>query len=191
MNLTPMRYKGFTWPYNPETFEVVWKRTVAARKIPFGRCVMQDLGAAYRVFRGEGTFAGDGAYEAFERLAAVFCQEGSGILVHPVWPAVKAYFVMLTLQEKPMPDYVHYAFEFWEDGGAGSAVTMLKASTSDSSIQSAAGQSGGSAYYTVKRGDTLWSIAQRFGVTLQSLISNNPQIKNPNLIYPGNQVKIR
>lgn len=26
--------------------------------------------------------------------------------------------------------------------------------------------------------------------TLQSLIAANPQIKNPNLIYPGNEVKL-
>ena len=42
----------------------------------------------------------------------------------------------------------------------------------------------------MKRGDTLWGIARRYGVALQSLIAANPQIKNPNLIYPGNEVKL-
>ncbi len=44
--------------------------------------------------------------------------------------------------------------------------------------------------YTVKKGDTLWGIAKRYDVTLSALIAANPQIKNPNLIYPGNQVNI-
>lgn len=44
--------------------------------------------------------------------------------------------------------------------------------------------------YTVKRGDTLWGIAKRFGVNLTALIAANPQIKNPNLIYPGNEVRL-
>ena len=39
--------------------------------------------------------------------------------------------------------------------------------------------------YTVVSGDTMWLIAQRFGVSLQALISANPQISDPNLIFPG------
>ena len=44
--------------------------------------------------------------------------------------------------------------------------------------------------YVVKKGDTLWGIAKRYDVTLSALVAANPQIKNPNLIYPGNQVNI-
>ena len=46
------------------------------------------------------------------------------------------------------------------------------------------------AYYTVKKGDTLWGIAGKFGVALKELIAANPQIRNPNLIYPGDRVVI-
>ena len=44
--------------------------------------------------------------------------------------------------------------------------------------------------YLVKKGDTLWGIAKRCGVSLTALIAANPQIKNPNLIYPGDRVTI-
>ena len=40
------------------------------------------------------------------------------------------------------------------------------------------------------QGDTLWGIAQRFGVSLDALIAQNPQIKNPNLIRPGDEVTL-
>ena len=39
--------------------------------------------------------------------------------------------------------------------------------------------------YTVQPGDSMFSIAQRFGVPLDDLIAANPQIPNPNLIFPG------
>lgn len=44
-------------------------------------------------------------------------------------------------------------------------------------------------YYTVQRGDTLWSIARIYGVSVQYLVNLNG-IRNPNLIYPGQMIKI-
>ncbi|NLM36797.1 MAG: LysM peptidoglycan-binding domain-containing protein [Firmicutes bacterium] len=41
------------------------------------------------------------------------------------------------------------------------------------------------ATYTVVQGDTLFQIAQRFGVSLAALLAVNPQIANPDLIFPG------
>ena len=43
--------------------------------------------------------------------------------------------------------------------------------------------------YTIKRGDTLWGISIKYGVTIQNLVNWN-NIKNPNLIYTGNTLKI-
>lgn len=42
--------------------------------------------------------------------------------------------------------------------------------------------------YTVRTGDTLYRIARRFNVPLDALIRANPQIRDPNLIYPGQQI---
>ncbi|MEW6446551.1 MAG: LysM peptidoglycan-binding domain-containing protein [Bacillota bacterium] len=44
--------------------------------------------------------------------------------------------------------------------------------------------------YTVQYGDTLFLIAQRFNVPLNDLIEANPQITNPALILPGQQICI-
>ena len=44
--------------------------------------------------------------------------------------------------------------------------------------------------YTVKKGDTLSQIALNYGTTVSSIVSLNPIIKNPNLIYPGQVFKI-
>lgn len=42
----------------------------------------------------------------------------------------------------------------------------------------------------VGQGDTLYSMARRYGVSLQRLMAANPQIANPNRIYPGQTVVI-
>lgn len=51
------------------------------------------------------------------------------------------------------------------------------------------GSSGGSGTI-VKPGDTLSEIAARHSVSLQSVIAANPQIRNPDLIRPGQHVSI-
>ena len=45
--------------------------------------------------------------------------------------------------------------------------------------------------YTVKPGDTLSKIAREYGTTVNEIVSLNPSIKNPNLIYPGEQFTIK
>lgn len=44
--------------------------------------------------------------------------------------------------------------------------------------------------YTVRPGDTLYSIAKKFDTTVTELINLN-RITTPNLIYPGQQIKTR
>lgn len=44
--------------------------------------------------------------------------------------------------------------------------------------------------YTVRRGDTLTSIARRFGTTVESIAAMN-EIQNPNLIYVGEKLIVR
>lgn len=47
----------------------------------------------------------------------------------------------------------------------------------------------GSIVYTVKRGDTISKIAMVYGVTAQHIVEMN-DIQNPNLIYPGEKLRI-
>lgn len=44
--------------------------------------------------------------------------------------------------------------------------------------------------YKVKKGDTLSKIAKAHKITLKKLIAANPQIKNPDLIHPGDIITI-
>ena len=192
MLLTPMRYKSYTWPHNPLVYSIDYRRAMAVNKVPFGGYQLQDLGAAHRVMEGEGEFVGEGAYEEFQRLACVFYEKGPGLLVHPLWQAANTYFVSLRVEQIPRPGYVRYSFAFWEENSLTSALAARK-------VEAAAAGSGGTAaqastqaaYHRVVKGDTLWALAGRYGVALSELIALNPQIKNPNLIRVGEEVRVR
>ena len=112
------------------------------------------------------------------------------MLVHPVWMTTTAWFAALELRQEPRPDYVAYSFEFWEtveEGNTG----LTAGAVSTASGGSGGGQTGGQTWYTVVKGDTLWGISRRYGVTLARIIALNPQIKNPNLIFVGQKVRVR
>lgn len=44
--------------------------------------------------------------------------------------------------------------------------------------------------HEVVHGDTLWAIARHNGIPLQQLIAANPQVLNPDLIYPGDRIQL-
>lgn len=188
MQLTPMRYKDYIWPHNPAVYSIAFQRQVAVHKVPFGRYCIQDLGMGARVMRGEGEFAGPGAYEEFKRLATVFYQDGPGILIHPLWQASNAYFTELRLEQQPLPDYVRYSFTFQERyNNYDETLKVLSSGGGEAPAKTAA---AGSVTHSVVGGDTLWGIARRYGVELEALLAANPGIKNPNLIYVGQKVVV-
>lgn len=206
MKLSSMRFKGFVWPHNPTVYSISFERNMALHKIPFGRYKLESLGMTRRVMKGEGEFVGKGAYRQFKRLATVFYDNTPGVLVHPLWDTATAWFVKLELAQEPREDYVKYRFEFWEDfagcrtgvektGGPGDgagtgAAGNAGASGGTGTAGSTGGTQAGAGYHTVVKGETLWGIAARCGVTLNRLIELNPQIKNPNLIYIGQKVRV-
>lgn len=185
MLLTPMRYKDYIWPHNPAVYTITYERQIAVHKVPFGQYCTQDLGLGCRVMRGQGVFAGEGAYEAFKKLASVFYQDGPGLLIHPLWQISNAYFTALKLEQEPLPDYVRYTFEFRERfNGYDGSLTALGASGD------AGPEAGVRQTHRVVSGETLWGIAERHGVRLEELLAVNPGIKNPNLISVGEAVRL-
>lgn len=52
------------------------------------------------------------------------------------------------------------------------------------------GTDGGYFIYIVARGDTLKSLASRFGTTVEALLAANPNITNPNVIYEGQRLTV-
>ena len=192
MNLSSMRFKDYIWPHNPRVYEISYDREVAEHRVPFGAYTLQQMGRRRRVLRGEGEFAGSGAYDEFRRLASVFYDTEPGVLVHPLWMATRAYFTALRLRQDPTEDYVSYSFEFWEccdsypnaitpAGAIRTAETSLLSGTAAAVAPSgtAAAQSA-AAYVVTKAGETMMSIAKSTGQTLKELLEKNPEVRNAN-----------
>jgi LysM repeat protein len=58
-------------------------------------------------------------------------------------------------------------------------------------VNSTTGSGNGTEYYTVKPGNNLSVIAELFGISLDQIKELNPQIVNPNLIYPGESIRVK
>ena len=190
MKLSSMRFKDYVWPHNPRTYEIGYQRDVAAHRVPFGEYVLQEMGRRHRVLRGEGEFVGSGAYAEFKKLATVFYDPAPGTLIHPLWDAAKAYFVALRLNQEPTEDYVSYSFEFWECSDAhDTGLQQISKVDADENLSEAKRQE--EEYYTAVWGDCPLAIANRYGLTMSELLQLNPGIKNPNVLYVGDRVRVR
>lgn len=180
MKLQPMRFKDYTWPHNPRVYEISYKKDLVAHRVPFGLYTLQAMGRRHRILRGEGEFSGEGAYSEFKKLATVFYSNEPGVLVHPLWDTTTAYFASLELKQEPTENYVKYAFEFWECyEGYTQGLRQL-------SSQSAEEQQD--IVHTVTGNETIWDIAGQYGVAVEDIVENNPDIKNPADLSGGSGV---
>lgn len=190
--LSPMRYKNYIWPHNPRVYSIDYEKELVVHKIPFELYRLENLGRTNRIMEGEGEFVGEEAYSQFGMLANVFYENTPGLLVHPLWQVSSAYFVSLRLEQEPRPDYVRYSFVFWEDHSQPDDL-VLRVTGAASGEENTSGTAPSSAprYHRVVKGDTLWALARTYGLSLSELVALNPQIKNPNLIYVGDEVRVK
>ena len=186
MKLAPLKFKTYTWPHNPESYAIVFEKDLVAHKYPDMRgAEIEDLDTQNRIITGKGSFSGEGAYEEFKNLAAVFYDKGPGALIHPIWQITSAQFKRLQLIQEPRPNYVEYEFEFWEDTPAiveNNNLVDTQSETLNRIIENK--------LHIVKQGEFLISIAKKYDVSLDNLLAVNPAIKNPNKINIGQKITI-
>lgn len=191
MKLAPLKFKNYTWPHNPATYSMTYTKNTATHSYPFTvYSDVEDLGLAPREVSGEGEFIGPNAYEEFKKLASVFYSYGPGPLIHPIWDIQNAIFKHLKVEEEPTPEYVRYSFGFIEDDMTTKIVDLANVKTKETTVNRAQTRESNNKSYVVKKGDTLWHIAKRNNISLNNLINKNKQIKNPNLIYPGQKINL-
>lgn len=170
--MNKMSFRDYTFRNNPEKLNVVYSNRLRTFYPPGNAPVFQNLGQEYRIVTGRGDFFGDDAFSDFFRLAAEFERNESGLLTLPGFDSFNAVFKKLELVGEAGPGLIGYRFEFWEIPGK---VTKLVPYT----------------WYTVKEGESLWDVSASTGVSVESLLSLNPGIRNPFDVQSGQEVRLR
>lgn len=109
-----MKFMMFTWPENPEHFEIYASREPQYIHEEDGSYTFDGLAPFCRVISGSGVFCGEDAVASFNALAVIMAMGRAGELSHPVWGTSNAYLTELTLNQESRPDYVAYSFVFRE-----------------------------------------------------------------------------
>ena len=146
--------------------------TIATRLSP---PVITDLGAAGNQYNGADK-AGDNP--------AAQPGGGSGEIAEPL-PISQSYLDALRRSD---PNFIDET-----DTGLGPPLSVINQAELDAFLSEVSQINIDNPFvenYTIKKGDNLTKIAKANGTTVQELLKANPQIKNPNLIYAGESLKI-
>lgn len=170
--LNSMRYKNFTWDYNPATCTYSCERTYVAHKYPeLAGVELEDMDVNEIVVTGKGEFFGANAYSNWLRLNAVFKTFGPGPFYHPIFTdATQGLMTKLQADMEPRDNYVAYSFEIV------CGITVNSISTPSAIPQSGgtAGSTGGSSQ--IKVGDVViltgYAYYDSYGKTPRSAYKN-------------------
>lgn len=174
MNLESMSYKGYTWKYNPKRLEITQDRNIKENILPFIGNSYQDFGNKKRIVKGVGEFFGEDCIEQYNELRDVFNKGGSGYLSIPSINSFLAVFYSLNLTRKSEPNVIEYSFEFWEEIPEDTTTSLLK----------------NTKYHSVLGGETMWTIAYKYGISINKLRELNPDIRRPEDLSKIESVKI-
>jgi hypothetical protein len=168
-----MRFMGYTLHHNPHTLEVTNASNVIQHIIPNSVAITQSIGNNPIVIKGDGAFYGENAFEQYMRLKDIGEKCRVGVLsvsgVNPFY----AYLSQMKLKCTPVDDYVEYSFMFVE------APNYQEKENSTAPTE-----------YTVKSNQSLWDIAHSIGVSSDTLLALNPQLKDTNDVSEGDVIKI-
>lgn len=111
--LNSMRYKSFTWEYNPATCTYSCQRSYVSHKYPeLAGTEIEDMDIDEVVITGKGEFFGPNAYSNWSKLNAEFKTFGPGTFYHPIFTDItQAIMTKLQADMEPRDNYVSYSFE--------------------------------------------------------------------------------
>ncbi len=170
MELALMRFKGFTLWCNPLSIEVTSEKYTADYMLPYSGERFEDLGGKCRIIKGKGELKGKDCLEQYAKLYSLQAKGGEGVLSLPTMEPVLALFTKLSAEASVTPDKISYSFQF----------TEVYSDKSPGTVK----------IHKVKAGETLFDIAFRYGVEVDTLVKLNPRVKRPDELNINEEIKI-
>lgn len=168
-----MRFCGYTLRHNPKSIEVTDKRNLSELETPYGGSLLQDMGNGLKTVTGIGEFFGNGCMRQYKELQLLLRSGKSGLLSLPGYEPFFARFALLELTQPPAEDFISYRFVFLEESNA------VPERYSD-----------GAKLHTVEEDETLWDIAFRYDVPVETLLKENQHIRRPDCLKTGEKVSL-
>ncbi len=170
MILSLMSFGDYHWLHNPLELKIENRKLSHSRLFPSKGQKLYLNGNECRVIKGKGELVGVDCIERFRELYRVFEKGEKRVLSIPLFGPVYARFTALEILGDTTPDLLTYSFEFTEENSFSSKEVKESCEALE--------------------GDTLFDIAYREGLSVDTLVSLNPQIKRPDELSNGEQVKL-
>lgn len=165
-----MRFCGVQWHHNPRRISFECEKNINELQSVSGRALVQNCGRKNMLIKGEGELYGADCMQQFERLFELFKTSGAGILSVSGISPVYAVFEELKIAGMPKPDILTYGFVFRE--------IMQKK------------HAGKPVSHIARDGENLWDISEKYGISIDTLVTLNPQIRRPDIVDEGEAVRL-
>ena len=156
-----IRFGNFEWEINPSEVKVEYEKKIAEEVNVNKSARLISSGMKLRRVEGRGTFFGENSKEKYEALEKLFLKEKEDILVLPGSKPFKAEFTFLRQTYPEGSECIGYEFVFTECVKNGYKNPKYIKSAQD---------------------ESLWDIAFRFNLDINTLVMKNPHIENINFI---------
>lgn len=182
--LSSMRYKSFTWKYNPATCTYACSKAYASHKYPgINGTELEDMGTGEVVITGDGEFFGSDAYSNWIKLNKEFEKAEPGVVSHPVFTNItRGLLTKLQAKMEPRENYVAFSFEIVGDTVVGEINKPIKAPASSSSNNNSGSKS-------IKVGDVViltgYAYYDSYGSTPRSAYKNGVKYTVTYVNYKG------
>ena len=172
MKNVAMRFCGYDFHHNPATLKIESAGNIRELISPCCESTSDHLGYRLRRISGEGELYGEDCIEQYRRLMSLHENGTAGLLTLPHMPSIYAFLKELQLIAQPRDNVLTYRFEF---------VEQLRRQTPNRR----------SDYYeTIVPGESLWDIAYRCHIAVDTLVGLNPQIEYIDSLEKGERVRL-